>query len=531
MAYVVAGAENAVIILDIPSPSYIPSLRDSFTRSTFYSKLLSKGSNVRSIFHTCGQGVLEDGAYVDFMNAFPPTANHIISSPDYDRDQATFKASAIHQLRMNKLDDAMFPIPPPSPELTKRLADIPNLPVHSFPFEQGLAVDIQSDARPVLKADPPVADPSLPSSVLQTFAALQHKVIRQDARLQLREKQKRHPKAARERYRRFDDTAIIPLGTSGTHASLFRNNPSILVRIPERGSILLDAGEGTLGQLNRLYGQSGADEILHDLRCIFISENRAAHHGGLASLLAKRRQLDPPAPNPLYVVAEYDIHLSLREVSDIEDLGIEDPASNGVFPILIEVVNSSLGEVDTVRAEWASVKRSWEARKTLCQELGLLSFQAVRASAHPNSYGLDMRHKDGWRIVYSGRNVPTRAFPRAPANTSTVLIHGCTVEETRRTHGSVRRSVRAAIAVGESVKAKHILLTLFSGQTPGSNLVLKKRGKSKPLVSFAFDHARLTLGTMWRMNLYLPVIEQIFRQDGYLEEEDEDEAPQTESSA
>lgn len=65
-----------IIILDIPTPSHIASLVDSFERSSFYRKLRSNHPDdlaevsVRSVFHICGEGVLEDERYGAFMRGF-----------------------------------------------------------------------------------------------------------------------------------------------------------------------------------------------------------------------------------------------------------------------------------------------------------------------------------------------------------------------------------------------------------------------------------------------------------------------------
>lgn len=68
---------------------------------------------------------------------------------------------------------------------------------------------------------------------------------------------------------------------------------STLIQIPDRGNILLDAGEGTWGQLARHFGvDSSASpnvwEILRNLKCIFISHLHADHHSGLAKILSMR---------------------------------------------------------------------------------------------------------------------------------------------------------------------------------------------------------------------------------------------------
>lgn len=69
-----------------------------------------------------------------------------------------------------------------------------------------------------------------------------------------------------------------------------------LVRIPDWGNLLLDAGEGTWGQMARYFGtdrarHSNVWQALRELKCVFVSHVHADHHGGLAKLLAIRKQV------------------------------------------------------------------------------------------------------------------------------------------------------------------------------------------------------------------------------------------------
>jgi ribonuclease Z len=104
------------------------------------------------------------------------------------------------------------------------------------------------------------------------------------------------------------DIGVIPLGTasavptSSRNGAIYIHRPAVsfvthtavvsstLVRIPSRGSILLDAGEGTYGQLARHFGP-GLGDVLRDLRCIFVSHIHGDHHMGVAKILAERRQV------------------------------------------------------------------------------------------------------------------------------------------------------------------------------------------------------------------------------------------------
>jgi len=59
---------------------------------------------------------------------------------------------------------------------------------------------------------------------------------------------------------------IIMLGTGCSIPSKVRNTSGILLQIDENHSILLDCGEGTFGQIMRLYKKSEADNILKTIK-------------------------------------------------------------------------------------------------------------------------------------------------------------------------------------------------------------------------------------------------------------------------
>jgi ribonuclease Z len=106
---------GVILIFDTPTVSHIPSLLSSF-QSPFFSRFQSsqlghKDFVVRAAFHICGPGVLEHEEYKAFMNAFPSTTYHIISSKSHQADPVTFTSASFNQLQLNQLDEAIFPIP------------------------------------------------------------------------------------------------------------------------------------------------------------------------------------------------------------------------------------------------------------------------------------------------------------------------------------------------------------------------------------------------------------------------------------
>ena len=56
------------------------------------------------------------------------------------------------------------------------------------------------------------------------------------------------------------------------------------------------------------------------------------------------------------------------------------------------------------------------------------------------------------------------------------------------------------------MSARHILLTHFSARYTKMPLT-EKRSLSDPVILPAFDHLDMSIGTMWKMSHYIPVLE------------------------
>jgi len=109
-----------------------------------------------------------------------------------------------------------------------------------------------------------------------------------------------------------DEIVVVPLGTNSAISSRYRNGDysdftlssaidlqtvsGQLIQIPDWGDLLLDAGEGTWGQMARYFGTDPARpsnvwQALRRLKCIFISHAHADHHVGVAKILAMRKKV------------------------------------------------------------------------------------------------------------------------------------------------------------------------------------------------------------------------------------------------
>lgn len=99
-----------------------------------------------------------------------------------------------------------------------------------------------------------------------------------------------------------EEFECVILGTGASSPSKYRNVTSLYCDFFAKGGLLLDCGEGTLGQLRRRYGYAGTEARLRSLRAIWISHIHADHHVGLPGVLAERARILGPgaAPIPLF---------------------------------------------------------------------------------------------------------------------------------------------------------------------------------------------------------------------------------------
>jgi len=88
-----------------------------------------------------------------------------------------------------------------------------------------------------------------------------------------------------------DDITVTTLGTGSAIPSKYRNVSSTHLDIPGVGGVLLDCGEGSLGQLRRRFGPEGTRRVFEELRMIYISHMHADHHLGLHAIMREKMKV------------------------------------------------------------------------------------------------------------------------------------------------------------------------------------------------------------------------------------------------
>ncbi|XVF86670.1 hypothetical protein PTKIN_Ptkin18bG0060600 [Pterospermum kingtungense] len=368
---------------------------------------------------------------------------------------------------------------------------------------------------------------------------------------------------------RRDDLEIVLLGTGSSQPSKYRNVSSVYINLYSNGSLLLDCGEGTLGQLKRRYGVDGADNAIRNLKCVWISHIHADHHTGLARVLALRRDLLRGVPHePLLVIGPRQLKRYLDAYQRLEDLdmqfldcrstteaswdtfeSIKESNYDGSSPesqIHLNVNYESTQDINgTLFARGSRMQSYWRQPdnpvdhsavypflnrlKKVLREAGLealISFPVVHC---PQAFGIVLKAAErlnsvgkvipGWKIVYSGDTRPCPELVDA-SHGATVLIHEATFEDGLVEEAVARNhsTTKEAIEVGNSAGAYRIILTHFSQRYPKIP-VFDETHMHKTCI--AFDMMSINIADLPVLPKVLPYLKLLFRNEMTVDESDD----------
>jgi ribonuclease Z len=243
----------------------------------------------------------------------------------------------------------------------------------------------------------------------------------------------------------FRTFAVTVLGTSARSPTPERNVPGFLIHY-SNGFVLLDPGEGTLGQIRRRYGRSNAEMILKHLQMIWVSHSHQDHIGGLRTIFEERAQV---TDRVIPVVCPPE---NIREFTVIERL---------TRPFLCNFV--SIGTLDET---WFGI-----------DGLALLTIPVFHCQGSKGCV-LDIEGK--WRVAYSGDRGTMDKFVHTAGKVD-LLIHESTfVQPSQR--GPYHCVLEEALITAFEMDSPFVLLTHFSQSVNDD-----ERTSELENVVFAFD--------------------------------------------
>ena len=350
---------SGVAVIDLPSSEYV---HDLVHRPEWNAAKVMSG--VVAVIWMLGPGVVQSKTLLDFIKG-QPGVQHIISSHEHCPNYLSMTTAASMAIRHNQIDPARYAIPLHDNAIVSRSGEtsnfekiLPEISRFCRPAKRGLKINLQPQFKITEEAVLPTFDTALVAQktsqhVLNLSQAARQEINSPAVRAEALSQNLPSP-----------DAEIICLGTGSALPSQHRNVSATLLRVPGCGSYLMDCGEGTLGQLKRMYTAPQLAELFQDLKLIWISHLHADHHLGLTSVVkawyeevhgkdeVKRRRptiteqmLDPAKlladGKRLFVVSHGHMTKWLEEYSSVEDFGYDQLVPVISFPINMAGIESS----------------------------------------------------------------------------------------------------------------------------------------------------------------------------------------------
>ncbi|TPX63921.1 hypothetical protein SpCBS45565_g06248 [Spizellomyces sp. 'palustris'] len=483
-----------IVIIDCPSPAYINALVTSPEFVPFHDK--TNGNHVRCIVHIIGDGVLQDPRYVEWMNKFGHQTRHFIISRRHNPMGISYLAAGRLQHKLNVLDPEVFPLPyftnDPEEDL-RTIKDLPKgavmaTPLTNYIIEPAPKLDNSESLRPFLREEV--------SGLAETADLIS--CIKKDIE------------------RRYDsssvvpqekDVTIVPLGTGAAIPGKYRNVSSTFLMLSS-GNVLLDAGEGTLGQLFRHFGPDMMKEALQNLRMVFVSHLHADHHLGVVRILKYWDEVrDSRNPQPLIIVAPARYQIWLEEYADCEEFGFKHLLFLDSEDVRWNASGTHGGDEDVEKTTTIN---------TLKKTLHLKDIHTVGVHHCPWAYALVLDTETVGKVVFSGDCRPSEDLVIAGRGAS-VVIHEATLEDDKVEEALEKRhcTTGEAIQVAKSMEAQNLLLTHFSQRYPKIPILPNDVDDdlTQVKVGIAYDLMRAKLSSFWRLPLLVPGLRALFPQD------------------
>ncbi|GME82793.1 unnamed protein product [Ambrosiozyma monospora] len=295
-----------VLFLDIPSKDHLgPVLEYNWMEELERVNGADGVKRYGVVYHFIGDDMyllLDDPKYVEFIKSFGEETIHFFGSKEYVPNTLNYVTSFRESFKWSYLLPDMFPLQKFSNEEERKIPQELAEKYHVKPLTSGQHITLNAgitdfaSINQALKVDKPVDEQyfydifeeemkplNFTNSITET--ELHKNMDQRNEKLYLnREIDKTKPLK--------DQVECTALGTGSAIPSRFRNVMGNLLRIPTNNgkkwmSVVLDAGENTLGSIERLFHKRDVKLIFEELELIYLSHLHADHHMGIAGLISK----------------------------------------------------------------------------------------------------------------------------------------------------------------------------------------------------------------------------------------------------
>ncbi|XP_062548161.1 ribonuclease Z, mitochondrial isoform X2 [Armigeres subalbatus] len=469
------------IFIDIPNEKYFRDLDDkNEVFAPYQSTATEEANQALYVLHFSPLEVMQRPEYRKFVDRFSASTRHIALNDS--NSFSGYVASHRIQYHLNQIDKDIFPLL--KEQNNNYHQNDAKIEGTSFVKSTSLSYLHVRPKRGIDRSQEAVINPS---EYLQELEILpEFKIALEQLHQKLKQRRPQHQIVPRsEKFPR-----IVFLGTGSSIPNKTRNVSAILVHTSADASILLDCGEGTAGQIIRLYGHEEAESIFRTLKAIYISHLHADHHLGLFGLLQTKRKLLDTNNEKVLLIAPEQISYWLR----LYDCRFEPIHKDYVLIKNADLVDQPL-------------------RDERVLDLGLTEVATCRVRHCPHSFGVALtmdssNNGEPVKITYSGDTMPCQNLIDLGRN-STILIHEATMENELEAEARIKMhsTLSQAIDQGKKMNAKYTLLTHFSQRYAK---IPRIESELETNLGIAFDNMVVTLDDLPQLSLFYPALKAMF---------------------
>ncbi|XP_033321484.2 ribonuclease Z [Megalopta genalis] len=455
-----SGPESTIIVVECPDEDYLESIINN-TKFLKYHQTASDEENQKIfyLFHFTPEDIFNHPEYQAWLQKFPSSTQHVILNNENNcmGSEAVYK----QQYLMNKIHPELFPLLSED-SLKEEKGTINNHFHRAITLQK---VTIHPTVMPITgtRICPRAED------YMELLEIDDVKEALEKLKVDISKKTEEFNLVNAPEYPR-----IVMLGTGSSSPNKVRNTSSILVRIDQSNSILLDCAEGTVCQIIRFFGNSEAKNIFRSIKTVFLSHKHADHHVGVIGLMKEREKL---TTEKLFLLLPQDIEKWLRFYDRME------PISH----LYNTIYNRNLT---------TNYKLPYIQRDIFLKYSNIKEIRTTRVKHCKDSFGILVILNDGKKIVYSGDAMPCNNLVNLGQDCD-LLIHEATMEDKlwKLAELKYHSTVSQAVNIGKAMKAKFILLTHFS-----------QRYSKIALLSDEFDNVGIAYDNMDIKFSYLPLL-------------------------
>ncbi|XP_029039212.1 ribonuclease Z, mitochondrial [Osmia bicornis bicornis] len=468
------GPKLTFMVVECPDEEYIDSLVNHPAFLKHQQQALAEENHIAfSVFHFTPEKILNDQRYQNWIEKFSSQTQHVILNDE----NSCMGSEAVHknQYLLHMLHPEIFPLL--SKDCFRKDKETQKDSIYRARAIQ--VFKIRPDFTPLTNNDIYQAEESYIEEVLK-IDELENTL--KEVRANIEKKTEELNLTNISSYPR-----IVMLGTGCSVPSKVRNTSGILLRIDENTSILLDCGEGTLGQIIRFYGFSESDNILRTIKAVYVSHMHADHHLGLIGLLDRRKQI---TDEKLYLLVPTYI---------IPWLNFYNQRFESISQQYIIINNYDL----YLNAHQLAVS----SESLLYNVMNVSKIDTIFVNHCKHAFGISITLKDNKKIVYSGDTMFCPNLIKLGENCD-LLIHEATMDDGRESMAKrkLHSTTSEAIKAGKYMNAKFTLLTHFSQRYSKIPALPKEEAN----VGLAYDYMEVKLPQLPLLPLFYPCLKVMF---------------------